>query len=208
MANNNRSRSHDCRILFLLLATMYLSKFTANLCNARSVLFPNQTIADGQSLISPNKIYELGFFSPDVSSNRYVGIWYHNLPGETVVWVANRERPIPDFSGIITFDSQGNLVIKNGVGSLTVMANITGTTNLTSVALLDSGNLVLTEYGTASSGNGQILWQSFDYPIDTFLPNMKLGSNGKQNRVHTSWTSPKDPSPGEFSLGMDPNGTR
>jgi len=202
---NNSSSSHGCNILLLLLS-IYLSKLTALFSHATSTLFPNQTITDGESLISPNKTYELGFFSPDGSSNRFVGIWYHNLPVQTVVWVANRERPIPDFSGFITFDSQGNLIVKNGFGSSSVIASNTGMTNLTTIVLLDSGNLILRDW--TSSGKGKILWQSFDSPTDTFLPGMKLGVDGRQNRVITSWTSPQDPSPGEFTLGIDPNGTK
>ena len=36
--------------------------------------------------------------------------------------------------------------------------------------LLDSGNLVLRD-----ENSGISLWESFDYPSDTFLPGMKMG---------------------------------
>jgi len=197
----NTSSSHGCCI-FLLLAISLL-KFTARISHATPTLFPNQTIIDGQSLVSANKIFELGFFSPKGSKNRYVGIWYHNIPGQTVVWVANRERPLLDSSGFITFDSRGNLIIiLDSIGSSIVLAFNTGMTSLTTATLLDSGNLVLRER------TGQVMWQSFDYPTDTLLAGMKLGLDGKKNRLLTSWTSPQDPSPGEFSIGLNPNGTK
>ena len=199
----NISSSHGCCILLLVLS---LFDFTARFSHATPTLFPNQTIIDGQSLISTNKTYELGFFSPEGSNNRYVGIWYHNLPVQTVVWVANREWPLLDSSGFVTFDSRGNLIILDNIGSSIVVASNTGTTTLTTATLLDSGNLVLREW--TNQGNGTVLWQSFDNPTDTFLAGMKLGLDGKKNRLLISWTSPQDPSPGEFSMGLDPNGTK
>jgi hypothetical protein len=41
------------------------------------------------------------------------------------------------------------------------------------VQLLDSGNVVVKEMNENDSG--KYLWQSFDYPTDTLLPDMKLG---------------------------------
>ena len=200
----NTSSSHGCCV-FLLLA-LSLFNFTARFSHATPTLFPNQTIFDGQSVISASKTYELGFFSPEGSNSRYVGVWYHNIPGQVVVWVANRERPLLDTSGFITFDPRGNLIILDSIGSSIVIASSSGTTSLTTATLLDSGNLVLREW--TNLGNGQVLWQSFDNPTDTFLAGMKLGLDGRQNRVLTSWMSPQDPSPGEFSMGLDPNGTK
>jgi hypothetical protein len=52
------------------------------------------------------------------------------------------------------------------------------------------------------------LWQSFDYPCDTFLPEMKLGWNFVTGleRFSSSWKSTEDPAPGEYSLRIDPRG--
>ncbi|KAM3342241.1 hypothetical protein P3S68_027207 [Capsicum galapagoense] len=53
----------------------------------------NQSIAEGETVVSSGGTFKLGFFSPSGSSKRYVGIWYKQiLPHvQTVVWVANRE---------------------------------------------------------------------------------------------------------------------
>ncbi|KAL3503312.1 hypothetical protein ACH5RR_037761 [Cinchona calisaya] len=52
------------------------------------------------------------------------------------------------------------------------------------------------------------LWQSFDYPTDTFLPGMKLGRNfttGLEVYI-SSWKSNEDPAPGEYTYYLDTNG--
>ncbi|RVW37260.1 G-type lectin S-receptor-like serine/threonine-protein kinase [Vitis vinifera] len=59
--------------------------------------------------------FELGFFSPDSSKNRYVGIWYKKVATRTVVWVANRQIPLTDSSGILKVTDRGTLVILNGM---------------------------------------------------------------------------------------------
>jgi hypothetical protein len=70
--------------------------------------------------------------------------------------------------------------------------------------LLDTGNLVVKD---GNDDNTQkFLWQSFDYPCDTLLPEMKLGWNlvtGRE-RFLSSWKSTEDPAPGEYSIRIDP----
>nr|XP_043626517.1 G-type lectin S-receptor-like serine/threonine-protein kinase At4g03230 [Erigeron canadensis] len=62
--------------------------------------------------------------------------------------------------------------------------------------LLDSGNLVL-----KNIIKGDILWQSFDTPTDTFLPGMTVSTT----LTLTSWKSPQDPSVGGFLfMAADP----
>nr|GMC70507.1 G-type lectin S-receptor-like serine/threonine-protein kinase At1g67520 [Ipomoea batatas] len=63
-------------------------------------------------------------------------------------------------------------------------------------------------------GGGRTLWQSFDHPPgNIWIPEMKLGWFGLQKtqlqqRCLTSWTSEENPSPGAFSLCVDPNNTK
>ncbi|KAL5703045.1 hypothetical protein ACHQM5_028187 [Ranunculus cassubicifolius] len=184
-------------LLALFLLYMGISSFAAS-----NMLMKNQEIRDGETLVSPGERFVLGFFSPPKSTNRYVGIWYNKVSIQTVVWVANRERPLIDSTGILTINDQGNLVIMEWRGGLTMIAYGSLSSN-TSAELLENGNLVL------MNGNGGILWQSFDYPTDTFLPEMKAGRNleTKQNFLLTSWASESDPTPGVYTFGIDPNGT-
>ncbi|CAD5195744.1 unnamed protein product [Musa acuminata subsp. malaccensis] len=67
--------------------------------------------------------------------------------------------------------------------------------------LLDSGNLVL------RADSNRILWQSFDHPTDTVLPGMKIQYNcSSHSTIYiTSWKDADDPSPGDYSLGVDPS---
>ncbi|XP_026416438.1 G-type lectin S-receptor-like serine/threonine-protein kinase SD1-13 [Papaver somniferum] len=73
-------------------------------------------MTDPKTLVSSTDgIFSLGFFSPGDSRNRCLGIWYTNIPEKTIVWVANRDDPVTDSSGVLRIADDGNLlVIKNG----------------------------------------------------------------------------------------------
>ncbi|KAL4619376.1 hypothetical protein ACB092_06G074500 [Castanea dentata] len=158
---------------------------------------------DNTTLVSKDGGFVLGFFSPGNSSNRYLGIWYNKIPVKTVVWVANRLNPISDSSGMLMLNGSGSLVLLSQNTSVTWLANSTKEAGSPVVELLDSGNLVLRE---EKEGNPErYLWQSFDYPSDTWLPGMKLGWDLRigLNRYLSSWKSSDDPSPGELSWGIE-----
>ncbi|KAI7753576.1 hypothetical protein M8C21_021410 [Ambrosia artemisiifolia] len=160
----------------------------------------NQNISDGQTILSNNSKFELGFFSPGNSKNRYLGIWFTNTSSQTVAWVANRQTPLIDNFGAVILDNQGNLSLVNGSGKVIWSSNSSASgTSINLVAqLLDTGNLVIKN---GEKPNNEI-WQSFDYPGDTFMEGMKLGKNfitGRETYL-TSWRSADDPSPGEYTL--------
>ncbi|KAG2332697.1 hypothetical protein Bca52824_003877 [Brassica carinata] len=49
------------------------------------------------------------------------------------------------------------------------------------------------------------LWESFEYPTDSWLPNMLVGTNartGGGNITITSWKTPSDPSPGSYTASL------
>uniref|UniRef100_UPI0005C8F3E7 G-type lectin S-receptor-like serine/threonine-protein kinase At4g27290 n=1 Tax=Fragaria vesca subsp. vesca TaxID=101020 RepID=UPI0005C8F3E7 len=150
--------------------------------------------------------YELGFFSPGKVKGRYLGIWY-TFSTETVVWVANREIPLDDSSGVLKVTDQGVLVLLNSSNGTVWSSNSSRTAGNNPVSqLLDSGNLVVKDGNETNPDN--FLWQSFDYPCDTRLPDMKLGWNlvTGLDRYISSWRSTEDPAQGEFSLRMDTHG--
>ncbi|KAG8651662.1 hypothetical protein MANES_06G010625v8 [Manihot esculenta] len=164
----------------------------------------NQTIEDGNLLISKGDHFALGFFSPGNSRYRYLGIWYYKVPEQTVVWVANRNNPINDSSGVLLMDRLGNLILysKNNqevVWSTNVSVKVT---DFCAARLLDSGNLILQDRSE------RILWQSFDQPTDTLLPGMKLGLNRNTGMFWflTSWRSADDPGTGNFSVQLNTMG--
>ncbi|KAK2977067.1 hypothetical protein RJ640_017591 [Escallonia rubra] len=166
-----------------------------------------QSLNASQTIISGGGKFELGFFTLN-SVQFYMGIWYKNIPGQTVVWVANRDMPIPVGSyslSQLVFSEDGNLTLFDGFKTPIWSTNSTFRfLNATegTVVLLDTGNLVL-------SDEFNVVWQSFDYPTDTFLPGGKLGWDKTTNRsqVLTSWRSSDDPSSGTFSFGIDPSGS-
>ncbi|CAH1429310.1 unnamed protein product [Lactuca virosa] len=174
---------------------------------AVDTLSANQRIQDGNTIISDGGMYELGFFSPGMSKNRYLGIWYKKISTGTVVWIANRETPIGDTSGVFEVSREGNLLIHSGDNTLIWSSNSTVSVgNNNPVAqLLDTGNLVL---WNESCSKENPIWESFDYPGNTLLPGMKFGKDlvtGRE-RYLTSWKSLDDPSTGLYKHYLDTNG--
>ncbi|KAL0300789.1 UNVERIFIED_CONTAM: G-type lectin S-receptor-like serine/threonine-protein kinase [Sesamum radiatum] len=173
--------------------------FSGCLCIGSDTISAGQSLFSNQTIISKDGKFELGFFAPGNSSNFYVGIWYRNIPVQTAVWVANRNNPIPQSSR-----SNSRLELLNG--NLYVYANsvtiwVVGTSNATEAVILDTGNFVMRN----ASG---IIWQSFDYPTDTWLPGGSVGFRwfSDIDVKLVSWKNPNDPAMGDFSLGMEPNG--
>ncbi|CAL5441315.1 unnamed protein product [Camellia sinensis] len=196
--------------IFLLLFLFF------GFCKSTDTITPTRPIKDGDLLVSNDETFALGFFSPrnGTSNRRYVGIWYYKISEQTVVWVANRDKPINGTSGAISIDQHGNLVIYDGnsqnvtLWHTNVSAPVMATSNSYSARLLDSGNLMLLFQGSDTKNESFVAWQSFDYPTNTLLPNMKLGLDRSTglDRFLTSWKSKDDPGTGEYSYRMVPSG--
>lgn len=62
------------------LTTLILFCFTLSYTFVYSMavdtIRPNQTLKDGETVVSAGGEFELGFFRSGSSSNRYLGIWY------------------------------------------------------------------------------------------------------------------------------------
>ncbi|TXG67273.1 hypothetical protein EZV62_008548 [Acer yangbiense] len=192
-------------IVSFLFISFKLLLFFYEFSHASDTISSSNFISDnGKTLVSKDERFELGFFSPGSSKKRYVGIWYKNIPVGTVVWVANRVNPINDSSGLLMINSTNNLVLISQNKTVVWSANSTKEEASSSVylQLLNSGNLVLRDE------QDDDLWQSFDYPSDTLLPEMKLGwdfKTGLERRL-SSWKSPDDPSPGDLTWGVQRQG--
>ncbi|KAL4649277.1 hypothetical protein ACB092_01G004100 [Castanea dentata] len=193
----------DIFAIVLLLLSSSLLLFFFVLSDAADGIAKSESLTEGMTLVSRDGSFALGFFSPGNSDNRYLGIWYNNIPGRTVVWVANRLNPINDSSGMLMVNSSGSLVLLSQNRTVAWSANSTKKAWNPIVQLLDSGNLVLRE--EKEENPEKYLWQSFDYPSDTWLPEMKIGwdlKTGLERRL-SAWKSPDDPSPGELSMGVE-----
>ncbi|KAJ8628412.1 hypothetical protein MRB53_021719 [Persea americana] len=177
----------------------------SHLSTAAEFISPGQPLSGNQTISSKGGIFELGFFTPGNSQNYYIGIWYKQFP-EYVVWVANREAPLSNkTSSVLRINQDGNLVLLNQLNRTVWSTNITSiASNSTTAELLDTGDLVLRD----GSNSSDVIWQSFDYPTDTWLPKGRIGRNkitGERQRL-ASWKNSEDPAPGVFSVEMDPSG--
>ncbi|XVE87894.1 hypothetical protein DITRI_Ditri19aG0025300 [Diplodiscus trichospermus] len=167
---------------------------------AIDTITPNQILRDnGETLVSVGGHFELGFFSPLNSDYRYIGIWFQNIPQRTVFWVANRNNPLSDSSGVLMVTATGNVTILRNQTSGPVWSSNSSATNPV-LQLLDTGNLVVKD-----GASENYLWQSFDHPCDTLIPGMKLGLNiptGEEWYL-SSGKSLQDPSTGDYTYKLD-----
>uniref|UniRef100_A0A7N2KRT9 Receptor-like serine/threonine-protein kinase n=1 Tax=Quercus lobata TaxID=97700 RepID=A0A7N2KRT9_QUELO len=134
-------------------------------------------------LISPNRDFSAGFYS--VGDNAYCfAIWFSN--SRTVVWMANRDNPVNGKHSKLSLFDTGNLILTDAT-KLNVTVWATNTVSLSSVQLFlnDTGNLVLCDK------EGIVLWQSFDFPTDTLLPQQLLTRKTKlvSSRSQTNFSS-------------------
>ncbi|KAI7733268.1 hypothetical protein M8C21_007243, partial [Ambrosia artemisiifolia] len=168
------------------------------------VISDSQFLTEKDTLVSPGGTFELGFFEPGSSRNRYVGIWYKKISVQTVVWVANRNRPLNvASSGVLKIVHPGNLVLMNNSTNGMMWSSNTTSTGSATAKLDDTGNLVMTD-----GDSKKIIWQSFDYPTDTHLPGMMFGRDllARKDWNLSSWKSSEDPAPGEYTFSVDTHG--
>ncbi|KAJ6829323.1 uncharacterized protein M6B38_358450 [Iris pallida] len=208
----SRATTSYCFLLLLLLLLLFFSSCCPSAYSAAATeadtLSWGQSLSGGQTIVSKGGTYELGFFSPGNNTNRYyIGIWYKLRPEKTVVWVANRDKPVSDpRSSELKIAPDGNLVVLDKSKTRVWSSNVTSeASSSTVVSLLETGNLVL---GNVSDPLAPY-WQSFDHPTDCWLPGSKIGYNNRTRKYTflTSWKSKDDPSPGVYSYGMDPKGS-
>jgi len=159
-------------ILLILLLILKLSSYSAfdtmNQGSSLSVEEPNDII------VSQNGMFSAGFYA--VGENAYsFAIWFsepnHQTKNLTLVWMANRDQPVNGKGSRLLLLKHGNLILIDADESHVWSTN---TVSLSSVDLhlLNTGNLVL-------HGDGFTLWQSFDFPTDTLLPNQVFNRHSK-----------------------------
>ncbi|TYI37172.1 hypothetical protein ES332_A03G193700v1 [Gossypium tomentosum] len=168
-------------LIFISNSTNRMFFHSFSLCALDTITFDNPLNSSKGPLISAGEKFALGFFTPN-SGSSYVGSWYYNsLEPMTIVWVANRDEPVSNSTTWV-------FGIDDDVGISSPSSR--------SLKLLDSGNLILSE--GLDNFSTSVVWQSFHYLTDTFLPGMKIN-----NLVLTSWKSLLDPASGRFSFRQD-----
>ncbi|XP_062151709.1 G-type lectin S-receptor-like serine/threonine-protein kinase At2g19130 [Alnus glutinosa] len=190
---------------WLMLSLLFLGlSVNSRISLGADTISANQSLSGDKSIVSARGNFVLGFFKPGNSSKYYIGMWYSTsiVSTQTIVWVANRDKPISDKSSSVLRISDGNLVLFNESQIPVWYTNLTSTTSSSPVeaVLLDDGNLVLND----GSNSSQHLWQSFDHPAHTWLPGSKIGLNKitNENQRLISWKNENDPAPGPFNLDI------
>ncbi|KAK9209421.1 hypothetical protein WN944_001787 [Citrus x changshan-huyou] len=192
----------EINLLYFYIFSSLIFLLRMELSLAADTITPETFIRDGEKLVSSSQRFELGFFSPRNSKNRYLGVWYKKIP-DTVVWVANRNSPNFNPNTALTFSNNGNLVLLSQRNGIIWSSNMSRKAENPIAQLLDTGNLVIRDNSSGHTTESY-LWQSFDYPTDTLLQGMKLGwdlKNGLE-RYLSSWESTDDPSPGNFTFRL------
>ncbi|KAL6896794.1 hypothetical protein ACP4OV_007366 [Aristida adscensionis] len=193
-------------ILFLLLFSQIL------LCAAVNTINSSTPLSGAQKIVSKSNRFTLGFFSPQQGnanspgpSNYYIAIWYSNIPQTTTVWTANTDVPVSDpTTASLTIGRDGNLVLLDQSKNRQLWSTNVSIASSTTVAILqDSGSLDLTD----ATNSSVVYWRSIDHPTNTWLPGSKLGLNKITNVSQrlVPWRNNANPSPGLFSLELDPN---
>ncbi|KAM7473991.1 hypothetical protein LguiB_021234 [Lonicera macranthoides] len=114
---------------------------------------------------------------------------------ETVVlWCANRDNPVRE-NATLHFTADSGLELKDVDGTLVWSTN-TSALPVTRLNISDGANLMLLD------SNDNVIWQSFDYPTDTWLPNQNISSN----KGLTSSNSSSNLGTGLYSLTVEEEG--
>ncbi|KMZ60659.1 S-locus receptor kinase (SRK) [Zostera marina] len=195
---------HNHLLPLLLLWCFIFPTIFISICRAGDKISFNTSMKDGDILVSSGRKFALGFFSPIGSNKRYLGVGYADFE-DIQIWVANRDRPINNNSGVLKIDGRGNLVLIETMNNTIVWSSKGTFTSRNHIArILDSGNLILKKDGCSKT-----LWQSFDYPTNTMVPGVRVGFNTKLdlNWSLTSWKTDNDPAIGDSMYMMDHRGS-
>lgn len=131
----------NCSLFFLFIFNSLSLQYCTQVFYSLNALQP---LAQGQTLVSPGHIFELGFFTPNNYANKYVGLWHKNISPRKIVWVANREKPlaVADTLASLRIGNNGNLELVDGKLSSVWSTNISVSSNSSIALLLDVETLL------------------------------------------------------------------
>lgn len=149
---------------------------------------------NSSSWLSPSGDFAFGFRQIQDQVTFLLSIWYANIPDQTIVWYANKEKPAPAGSTVEIISDRG-LVLKDPAGEeLWVSEAIIG--RVSYGLMNDTGNFQLI------SGVSEVLWETFQHPADTLLPTqvMDLGELLSSRRSENNFST------GRFQLHLQEDG--
>ncbi|KAK1377511.1 putative receptor protein kinase ZmPK1 [Heracleum sosnowskyi] len=167
---------HNNKTCYIFLLVIIFSSFFHFSCSKnQNVLERGSSLsaedAESNILTSPDNSFTCGFYG--VGTNAYwFAIWFTDSKEKTIVWMANRDKPVNAKGSKLTLKNNGVMVLKDVDGTI-VWENNSTSTGARKAELLNTGNLVLKDH------KDDILWQSFDFPTDTLLPFQAL-TKGKK----------------------------
>ncbi|KAH7373473.1 hypothetical protein KP509_17G058600 [Ceratopteris richardii] len=119
---------------------------------------------------SPNQTFRVSFY-PTATGRYSVGVLYNSASiNNTVAWTAGGTGMEVGASGFFEISADGDLILTND--SRTALWNSsTRSLGVSKASVGDDGNLALL------SGNGSVVWQSFDSPTNTLVSGQRLKQN-------------------------------
>ncbi|XP_031483105.1 putative receptor protein kinase ZmPK1 [Nymphaea colorata] len=114
-------------------------------------------------LISEGGTFKTGFYP--VGDNAFAfAVWFTEPANGTVVWMANRDRPVNGRESRLEFRS-GQVALIDADGSIVWATNTSDVDGVVAeqMEIGEDGNLVVRDR------LGKALWESFDFPTDTLL---------------------------------------
>ncbi|XP_058217267.1 putative receptor protein kinase ZmPK1 [Rhododendron vialii] len=154
----------------IVLISLLLSSLPLFSISSPHTLLTSSSLSVSDVLFSPNRVFSAGFHF--VGENAYCfSIWFTQPTSDsnlTVVWTANHDKPINGKRSKLSLLNSGDLILTDAA-QFTVWSTNTKSIPPLQLQLLNTGNLVLRN----PSGSTNV-WESFDSPTDTLLPNQPI----------------------------------
>ncbi|GLT89937.1 hypothetical protein SLE2022_078950 [Rubroshorea leprosula] len=153
---------------------VFLQIFSLSPCVAFDILKQDKFLhvqKPGDVLVSANGVFNAGFYP--VGENAFCfSVWFCNSidPNRTVVWMANRDQPVNGIGSKLELLRNGKLILTDA-GRRTEWTVDFVAASPVQLKLLNTGNLVLQQLDGTDDA---FLWQSFNSPADTLLPDQVL----------------------------------
>ncbi|KAF7142145.1 hypothetical protein RHSIM_Rhsim06G0056300 [Rhododendron simsii] len=171
----------------ILLISLLLSSLPLFSISSPHTLLRSSSLSVSDVLFSPNRVFSAGFHSVGVNAYCF-SIWFTQPTSDgnlTVVWTSNRDKPINGKRSELSLLKSGNLILTDAA-QFTVWSTNTKSISPLQLQLLNTGNLVL-----RNPSDSMNVWESFDSPTDTLLPNQPITRNSRlvSSRSHNNFSS-------------------